>query len=386
MIFSKSMHVCMYMAMKMVFNSIKGFSALSSAFTYHGQPDREIRDEIAKLDEVLAYPFQEKLFEREYHTLALIPPLLSLSTIELMKEINSLNLSCYTKRALLVVIQKYFNTFLEFDKAFKVFLHILRHDLSAVSLFHASSVRNYVGAKFLADAVVKKVRSKRELRLNALLIIVLSKHGSFFRFMNYLSRKRVLIHGAGPHRESVFNENEFFINVSLNGSFNGPREEGVITYVRGDFGRNLSSKVLREVVHGSDFVCFKSLEDIDMSALAVCQRRQALRSNSVFSVGHLNGVPDVLIDLLGHGASKVGITGTDFNLSKSHMKGYRPENMDKVDFTKIFGFHPAYIQFLVVRHCFNNGLVLPDTLLREILMSYSLSKFIKDARKTHEPK
>ena len=64
--------------------------------------------------------------------------------------------------------------------------------------------------------------------------------------------------------------------------------------------------------------------------------------------GNLNAIPTIVLDLIRHGGGSIKLLCVDFNLG-AWGSGYEPSHSKLIDKRRIFGQHPAPLQFLMVK-------------------------------------
>lgn len=89
----------------------------------------------------------------------------------------------------------------------------------------------------------------------------------------------------------------------------------------------------------------------------------------IFFNGHLNAIPNLLLDLLFNSGKKIKLFHVDFMTSTKRVKDYNPVNTNDTNKMALIDFchHDPFTQISLLRRLYNSGLINVDTKLRAIL-------------------
>jgi len=250
----------------------------------------------------------------------------------------------------LLYLHKLANTDLKPADAQLYFHEILRRNLRIPIILGPDGIKKFLATQMLLRAMGIKTFVNRND--SALLIKALGFLCSIYlnkQFRNYVHKKSVSIVGGAP----ASSDNSSAIdNSDLIARFNCltlPAERTELFYYRAERLEYMHREgKLSDINHFSGWKSLKVRRIYNkIKGEHVCL---TIASDGAFSFGKLNAVPNACIDLIYNGASKINIFNTNLNLSKSHDSSYRPSAMPPVQYGLIFGEHPAFVQFLLLKY------------------------------------
>jgi hypothetical protein len=203
-------------------------------------------------------------------------------------------------------------------------------------------------------------------------------------FKDLVAGKRVAIVGGAPSYElsgELIDRFDLVVRININSTVKfdqnvlGTRCD--IVYIRGERGQLIlenPENYFSEAESEKTVYRFKvkqhliDLQNIKNTSLAI-------NFDEIFDYGHLNAVQAAMLDLLVHGALSIKVFNVDFNLSGAAFSGYRPSNLQEVQFEKIFVAHPPHPQFNLCKKCHELGFLSGDDKFESIIKD-SLDVFI----------
>lgn len=277
------------------------------------------------------------------------------------------------------------NRFSEADRYFK---QILEHDLCPNSIFRSSGFARYLMANFLSAPRGSK---DAERWLKRTLSLAKFKPGYSPLFADSVSGRSISLVGAAPAKEPSGNNidsEDLVVRINSNKlpigvDFVGSRVD--IVYVRSERGRYIIRN-LEEYIEGqnSNNILYRFKNRRELRAFPLETASLSTNFDDVFAYGPLNAVQAALLDLLVHGARRVRIYNTDFNLTPNTSSNYRPGELKPVEYSKIFASHPPHTSFSVCQALYSLGLIDGDSEFCR-LMRMELPEFLTLMETRHRP-
>jgi len=186
-----------------------------------------------------------------------------------------------------------------------------------------------------------------------------SKKSSFGAF---LKGKSVSLCGGAPSpRDNRADVKSADIVVRLNRTQNNFDDEDLV-YYRSEFLDNLCENGgLHSLLEMPCWVSIKTVRHyFSLKGKSLFKKNRvvvSLTSDAAFDLGKLNAIPNVCFDLVYNGSEQIKIFDTDLNLSKMHNASHRVGSQSAIDFSTIFGEHPSYVQYCVLKYFSDSGYV-----------------------------
>lgn len=309
--------------------------------------------EIQEMDSYLVYPPKIDLFEKKME-----------ATFGLRVESRRSEVKATLKNRTyfeLITLHKYYNTVLNTTNSVLVFHEILRKNSRIRALLRPYGVRRYLAAHLMLGGI--GIKTPINASYGRRLIFLLNQICSFGRSMEFNVRvfnKTISVVGGAPSpRNNKQDIVECDLVVRLNREH--PLEERTdIVYFRAEKLEHMYQNGRLDSI--GDMGVLASLKTFRyyfrlryLNSLKGVSPTPSL--DAAFDCGKLNAVPTVCLDLVSKSPKNIFIFDTDLNLSKQHKDGYRDPEQPSVNFTQIFGEHPGYIQFIVLKYMNSLGLV-----------------------------
>jgi len=307
--------------------------------------------DLFNIDKFLVYPPNIKSYEEAYH---------KISKFHLNSSIR--DLKKYSKSiayAELISLHKYYNSVLNTQASLLIYHEILRRNSKASSLLRPFGVRRFLASQIMLGGIgiPTRINQNYPKKLIAFLCL-LTNFDSNRKYSSYLRDKSISLCGGAPSpRENLEDISSNDVVVRLNrDEVSG--ESVDIVYFRSEKLNTLAttgalanfSKV-KYWLSIKTFRHYLKLRYIDkLKKIA-----PTVSLDTAFDSGKLNAIPTVALDLISRSCGTIHIFDTDLNLSKRHKEGYRGADQPDVRFDLIFGEHPSYIQFTVLRYLYLAG-------------------------------
>lgn len=241
-----------------------------------------------------------------------------------------------------------------------VFHEIIRVYASGKLMFRPHGFKRFLGAKLVSCSILKNDRGA-QLWFKLLILLCIEKYD--FKYRNYLRNKEIAVIGGGSDNDysNKIDCNDLVIRLnktSISDRFtskSGTKTD--VTYFRGELGRDFMRKFTRKDLSKieAQFLVFK--ERAVYRSVRIPNSRLCVSMDNVYPYSLLNGVPATCIDLVANGARNISIFNVNFNLDPNHDATYRPNNLAPVDFSLIFGWHPPFIQFVIIKFIYTAGML-----------------------------
>lgn len=259
-------------------------------------------------------------------------------------------------------LHKYYNTVLKTKQAAIVYHEILKRQSKLLSMLSPFGLRKFLAAHLLLGGIGVQTTINRNSKL---LIASLGRACCIANNTNYrefLNHKTVSLCGGAPsprdNKEEVLSSD---VVVRLNRTIDNFELANVV-YFRSEFLENLNRKgEIESLVCMPFWVSIKTVKQYFRIKLKKMLERNkvvvSLSTDGAFELGKLNAIPNVCLDLIYNGSQDIRIFDTDLNLSQKHKTGHRDEGQPVVDFKKVFGEHPSYVQYCALKYFSDSGYV-----------------------------
>ena len=226
-----------------------------------------------------------------------------------------------------------------------------------------SKKNNFTSGKIISRIILDSYSNNYDSCKKSLLFLkdLLSSYNDK-KYSNLISGNSITIVGSGNVDISNINSDFLIFFNPINQSL---KNHKVIGYYRGEYTQNIIDNKIDISNLCLEYYNFK---DHNQSFnINVSPKRISTPTFSLSSIGSLNGVQDVCIDLYVNDISSVNITGVNFLLLSTSREGYRPSNLGTVEYNKTFGVHPPLSQFLILKAFYILGFIKPDKTLDNLL-------------------
>jgi len=327
---------------------------------------------IFKYNKYLSGALNIEAYEEAYH---------SISDFKLNSDIAKLKKHVKTRSYNeLISMHIYYNIVLNIHSSTLIFHEILRRNSKLYSMLRPFGFRRYIAAQVMLGGIGIETRLNRVFSKELIKILcLLSSFDNNKKYSRFVCGKSISLCGGAPSPRQNFEDissNDLVVRLNKEQCFN---DQDDIVYFRSERLTHLAKN--GKLKSFSNIHCWLSIKTFRYYA----KLRYLYRFNNIaptvsldaaFDCGKLNAIPTAALDLISRSAGVVHIFDTDLNLSKKHKEGYRSSDLPEVNFNNIFGDHPSYIQFVVLRYLHNNGYVqFEDNPNFDINWKYS--KFIK---------
>lgn len=325
-----------------------------------------------KVEKYLSYPANIKKYEDIYHSKSKF----KLNTnVKLLKEYSKY--CCYDE---LVSLHKYYNTVLNMPLSICLYHEILRRNLKVKALLRSFGFRRFLAAQIMLGGIgIPTVLNKRYSKKLISVLCFFSSFDSSKEFSNYIRGKSVSLCGGAPSpRENIKKILGNDLVVRLNRDEISVQKTDIV-YFRSEKLNYLAKQ--KKLADFSKMKCRLSIKTFRYYIkLRYFYRMKNIAPtvslDAAFDCGKLNAIPTAALDLISKSSGIVYIFDTDLNLSKMHKEGYRGNEQPDIDFGRIFGEHPSYTQYTVLRYLNVEGYVQFET-NPNFDIEWKYSKFIR---------
>jgi len=302
--------------------------------------------EIREMDGYLIYPPKLQFFEKRLEYIFGLK----------VKSSRSLVKATIRRRSYfeLITLHKYYNTILDINTSVLIFHEILRRNSRPLALLRPYGLRRYLATHIMLGGMGIKtfINTYFDTHLVSWLLVICS-FGKSVEFNNRVFNKSISVVGGAPSpRENQFDIDQSDLVVRINRDVKSEERMDIVyfrseklnyMYRSGRLGFIANMGCLASLKTFRHYFILKYLQFVNKVA-------PTPSLDSAFDCGKLNAIPTICLDLLSKSASKLFIFDTDLNLSKKHKEGYRDPDQPVVEFDLIFGEHPGYIQFVVLKY------------------------------------
>jgi hypothetical protein len=308
---------------------------------------------ILKNNKYLSSPLNIKAYEDVYH---------SISDFKLNSDIA--RLKEYAKNSSyneLVSMHIYYNVVLNVHSSTCIYHEILRRNSKISSVLRPFGFRRFIAAQIMLGGIgistwLNRVYSKELITV----LCFLSAFDNNKEYNKFVRGKSISLCGGAPSPRKNFEDvlsNDLVVRLNKHQVSN---EKDDIIYFRSERLSHLAkSGSLKNL---SKIHCWLSIKTFRYYArLRYFDRLKnivpTVSLDAAFDCGKLNAIPTAALDLIARSVGVVYVFDTDLNLSKKHKEGYRSSDLPDINFKHIFGDHPSYIQFTVLRYLYIKGYV-----------------------------
>lgn len=305
------------------------------------------------IDKLLVYPPNINSYEKAYHNVSDF--YLGSDVFTLKKYLKSIG---YIE---LVSLHKYYNSRLKVQTAIVIYHEILRRNSKFSSLFRPFGLRRFLASHIMLGGVgIQTYFNKNHPKRLVAFLCFFSNFDNNRKYSDYLRNKSISLCGGAPSPKQ--NSNDILSNdvvIRLNRDLECEDIADVI-YFRSEKLNSLASS--GRLVSFSKVKYWLSIKTFRYYfKLRYLNRLEhiapTISLDAAFDCGKLNAIPTVALDLISRSCGAITIYDTDLNLSKRHKQGYRGSDQPDVSFDLIFGEHPSYVQYAVLRYLYLNEYV-----------------------------
>ena len=256
----------------------------------------------------------------------------------------------------LLILKKYFNSTLDTKPAINIYFHILRQDCQLKTIFSPFGVRRFVASHILLGGA--GVRTKLNLRYHRGLLRSLCWLSSIDvnkKYRKSISGKTVALVGGAPSpRDNCRQIAEKDLRVRLN-TLSDESDEKNLYYFRSERLAHLAkSGDLAQIWKSPQWISIKNYAKYKLIKKNSTYNNISITisTDRAFYLGKLNAVPNIALDLLYNRTNTIYIYNVDLNLSKKYADGHRDQSQPSVLFDQVFGEHPGYVQFCLLKYLY----------------------------------
>lgn len=261
----------------------------------------------------------------------------------------------------LVTLHIYYNIVIKVNSSTCIYHEILRRNSRLSAVLRPFGFRRFIAAQIMLGGIGISTSLNRSYPKELIKILCfLSSFDNNKKYNEFVSGKSISLCGGAPSpRNNIksISSNDLVVRLNKEQVFNNKDD---IIYFRSEKLSHLARN--GKLKNFSKIHCWLSIKTFRYYVKLRYFNRvnniaPTVSLDAAFDCGKLNAIPTAALDLIARSAGVVHIFDTDLNLSKKHKEGYRSSEMPEINFNNIFGDHPSYIQFSVLRYLNNNGYV-----------------------------
>ncbi len=331
-----------------------------------------------KVNTHLSYPPNVNLYENSYH---------AASKYKLRSGIKDLKeYAAYVSYSELISLHKYYNTILNFPNAICIYHEILRRNSKVFSIFFPFGLRRFIAAHIMLGGIgISTFLNSNYSKKLIMILCFFSEFDGSSKYSKYIKGKSISLCGGGPSPCDNFDNivsNDLVIKLNRE-EISDQRVE--VVYFRTEKLKHLDKN--GRLFNFSKMNCWLSIKSfrhyVKLRYFARLKNiTPTVSLNSAFDCGKLNAIPTAALDLISRSSGIIYVFDTDLNLSKRHKDGYRGNDLPDVNFQLIFGEHPSYTQYAVLRYLYMKGYVKFEE-NPNFDIEWNYSKFIRKFSKVY---